>query len=295
MNQDTLLALINKRFGHIHRHGEQVYVNCPFCVNFGLTPNTTYKLGIHLEKKVFNCFRCPIKGRLVNLLPQLATIAVESVKVADKIEEEEKLLEQLPGMQYLEGLDYPWNFLVYEFLNNKEFPAATITNKVFFCEDYQKNGYSFGPRLIFPIYQFGTYRGFQGRSIYKNTYPKYIGASNMNKRTILYNYDIAFSQNEQLVITEGFFDQIRVGDTAVATLGKIITEEQIRLIKLGEFKKVIVFLDKDAEKEAYENADKLKSTFPTYFAKPKEPFKDPGEMTRHDIQEVFNNRLARIY
>lgn len=292
MTRESYLRIIQQNFGHVKTspYSDEINVNCPFCKLRGLTPNTTYKLGINIAKGKFHCFRCDYGGILQTLIPQIEVID-KPIVVESVIEDD--ALENMPECQRLDQLSYPWVTLVNNFLHSKNFSPFNLLLKVLFCQNYIKKGYSFGPRLIFPIYQSGTYRGFQGRTIYKNTDPKYIGASNMDRRTIIYNYDIAFAQSERLVITEGFLDQIRTGDTAIATLGKIITKEQLRLIKLGNFKKVIVFLDDDARKESYANAKKLSSRFSTYVARPTK--KDPGEMTRDEIEYVFENKLERIY
>lgn len=291
MTKSTILSLIQNKFGHIKYSGDtdQISVNCPYCAKRGHTPNTTYKLGINLEKKIYGCFRCYARGSLSILFPQL--IVLPDV-IAVPVEQEGRGLEALPVCQTLSSLTYPWNKLVYKFLHDKGFDPVSL-NRVVFVENYHKNGFSFGPRLMFPIYQHGNYKGFQGRTIYKNTDPKYIGATGMLKGELLYGYDEAFSQRDMLVITEGFFDREKVGRTAVATMGKNITNRQLRLIQLGVFDKVIVFLDKDAEREAYDNAKKISAYFKTYIAHPTK--KDPGEMTRTEINEVLTNKLERVY
>jgi len=181
----------------------------------------------------------------------------------------------------------------HDFLKLRGFKIDDLFEVVFLCLDYCKGNFSFGPRLIFPIYQFGQYRGFQARTILHDAKVKYVGATGMNKRSILYNYDTAFSQKERLVITEGFFDCLKVGNTAIATLGKQVTEEQLRLIRLGDFKEVIVFLDKDAIKESIEIGKKLAPYFKTYTAMPTK--KDPGEMDREEIETVLHDWKERIY
>lgn len=294
-------ALLTKKFGIVKETGrpDQFSVNCIFCTLHGLTPNTTYKLSINTTIKKYHCFRCGTSGRLEDLIPQASAIKYTTY---DTIE---KGLEPLPEVESLEDLISPWNKLVYNFLHGKGFAPVTMKDICYFCESYIKKNFDFGPRLIFPIYQSGKYKGFQARTIYNNTDPKYTGATGMQKSKILYNYDIAFSQNERLVITEGFFDCLKVGQTAVCTLGKIVTEGQIRLIKLKDFKKVILFLDKDAYAENKENANKLKRYFKTYIACPKwetlpllpngRKKKDPGDLTRQEINEVLNFNLERVF
>jgi len=304
MNKNLILRLIFKKFGEYKKSGDEVQVKCPFCVlrRPDHDADHSFKLYINIDKEVYNCFRCEVRGRLDNLFPQLAAIEIATDDIIDK---PESILEALPVGKKLNELKYPWSDLVREFFVERNYNHEDFLQYVYFCEDYKKSDYSFGPRLVFPIHQFGSYRGFQARTLYKNTLPKYIGASSMDKRNILYNYDIAFSQMDRLVITEGFFDQIAVGKTAVATLGKSITDNQLHLIRLGDFKKVILFLDKDAEKEAKKSALKLATYFNSYIAKPKweslsllpngKEKKDPGDMSRKEIEDCLQNNIERIY
>ncbi len=284
----NLINLIAQKFGKYKRNGSEVQVNCPFCVMFGHTPNRTFKLYINISKKLYNCFRCGTSGHLKSLFPQLPALP-NYQKSADT----EDTVELLPQGCKLTELDYPYNELVDDFLSKRGVILSEISDAAYFCKEYMKAGYSFGPRIIFPIQQSGTYRGFQARTIYNNMEPKYIGATGMNKKGVLYNYDIAFKQHERLVLTEGFFDCLRVGSTAVALLGKTITYNQLRIIRLSVFKKIIVFLDKDAEREAWNTAHMIAPYFPSYIAIPTK--KDPGEMTTEEIELLLNNDLQRVF
>lgn len=295
MTRSTILKLIHAKFGEYKPIGKEVQVNCPFCIlrRANHLPDTSYKLYINIQKGVYNCFRCEAKGHLSFLFPQLEEIAVEAENIVKNTEQRESLLEPLPEGVKLSKLRKPWDEIVYPFLLGKGFAPASLEDTAYFVEEYKKKDYSFGPCLVFPIHQFGSYRGFQARTVYKNTTPKYIGASSMDRKSILYGYDEAFSQKERLVITEGFFDKLKVGSKAIATLGKNITDIQLRLIRLGEFKDVIVFLDKDAKEEAISTAKKIALYFRTYLAVPTK--KDPGDMSRTEILEVFQKKLERIY
>jgi hypothetical protein len=286
--------MIRKRFGTVKRSGDEIQVCCPFCP----TVDKKFKLYINVSKSVFNCFRCESHGVLSSLFPQLAAVTVEQ-KEEDSNSE---ALEQLPRGVMLHTLTYPWSDLVFGLLLDKGFSPASLDNITYFCENYikkainkDKQDYQYGPCLVFPIIQFGSYRGFQARTIYKNREPKYIGATNMDKSKILYNYDVAFSQKERLIVTEGFFDCLKSGNEAIATLGKKISDKQLRLIKLNDFREVIVFLDKDAEKESRWTARQIAMFFPTYLAIPTK--KDPGLMTRLEINDLLSNKraLERVY
>jgi len=308
MNKSTVVRLIKAKFGEIKKQGDWVNVNCPYCIfrrPAKGVPDKEFKLGINIESGWYSCFRCQAKGKLSLLFPQLDSIAIAAEEVIQKTEQKETTLEQLPPGVKLSELEGAWKEIVYDLLLSKEFSPAALENITYFCQDYKKQDFSFGPRLIFPIYQFGSYRGFQGRTVYKNTLPKYIGASNMDRKSILYGYDEAFAQQEELIITEGFLDKIRVGQRAVAALGKNITENQLRLVRLGTFKKVVTFLDKDARLEAIETARKIALFFPSYIADPDwinlrllsngERKKDPGDLNREEIDHILRKNLERIY
>lgn len=291
VNIKLLKRLIESKFGDSKSAGKDIRVNCPFCIFRGRrTPDKEYKLYITPDKDLAHCFRCDYASKASKLIPQIASLGV----AFDKIQAQEQKPDELEGMPNNCSLDsLPDDHLALTYLRNREFNPFHFLERIVFCPDYKKETHSFGPRLIFPIFQFGTYRGFQARTIWKNTLPKYIGASNMKKKTLLYNYDEAFSQDEQLIVTEGFFDALRIGNQAVAALGKSISDEQLRLIRIGQFKRIVILLDSDAKKEGLESANELASDFNTYVGLLED--KDPGEMTKVQIDDFMKNQLKRIY
>ncbi len=291
MNKSTVVRLISSRFGDYRdAGGGEIRVCCPFCLLRGKTQDDKHKLYINPVKNVVHCFRCEYRTRASDLFPQLASLGVEFEKIGRRTEN--ATLEAIPtGCHNLSEL--PSTHLCTEFLEGRGFGLSDfdMAGGILFCEDYKKGDYSFGPRLLFPVYQFGVYRGFQARTIWKNTLPKYINASGMEKKTILYNYDNAFKQNEDLIIVEGIFDAVRVGlDKAIASFGKAISDEQIRLIALGDFKRVILLLDPDAKNEGQASARKLSTNFNTYVGVLHE--KDPAEMTQDEICLI---ELKRVF
>ncbi len=292
VNERLLKRVIESKFGDSKSSGKDIMVNCPFCIFRGRkTPDREYKLYITPSKDLAHCFRCDYASKASKLIPQIASYGTAIEKIKERDDEKEKDLEELPPSCSLDSLTNDHLALVY--LKERNFNPNDLLDRVVFCPDYKKNDYSFGPRLVFPFYQFGTYRGFQARTIWKNTLPKYIGASNMKKRTLLYNYDEAFSQDEQLIIAEGPFDALRIGSQAVAALGKSISDEQLRLIRMGQFKKIVILLDPDAEDEGIESAKQLAVDFNTYIGYLKD--KDPGEMTLMELNDFIDSQLERVY
>jgi 5S rRNA maturation endonuclease (ribonuclease M5) len=294
VNIKLLKRVIESKFGDSKPSGRDIRVNCPFCIFRGRrTPDTEYKLYITPEIDVAHCFRCDYASKASKLIPQVASYGTAIEKVKERDDEKEKDLEQLPRTVPLDSLP-PGHLAIDYIVKNRNCTVAMLLDKgATYCEDYRKNDYSFGPRIVFPFFQFGTYRGFQARTIWKNTEPKYIGASNMKKKTLLYNYDEAFSQDEQLIIAEGPFDVLQIGNQSVGALGKAISDEQLRLIRMGQFKKIVMLLDPDAKDEGLKSAEKLAVDFNTYVGYLKD--KDPGEMTKVEIDEFLHSQLERVY
>lgn len=292
IDKRVLLEFVRRQFGEYKETGSDVQVNCPFCARHGKGADRSFKLWISFTRDAFHCFRCDAKGRTSRLFPQLSTYGTYCGEDKRNNETLTPELEPLPDSCLLLR-ELPQGHLARSFIEARGFRCDDgLDKRVLFCCDYRKGNFSFGPRLIFPIYQTGTYRGFQGRCLDGNE-PKYIGATGMRRKTILYNYDEAFSQSEELVIVEGFFDQWKVGRTAVAAMGKAVSDEQLRLIRLGTFKRVVVLLDKDAKQEVKKTASKIAPFFSTFVGFL--PVKDPGEMTNEQLRHFLTYNIERAF
>ena len=293
MNYTTIIRLITSRFGDYRTSGNDICVNCPFCILRGKTQDVKYKLWINPKKDAAHCFRCEYKSKCSLLFPQLASLGVEFDKTTKRLDDAN--LEALPSDCHILS-ELPSTHLCRQYLEGRGFGIRDfdVPGAPLYCEDYKKGSYSFGPRLIFPVYQFGVYRGFQGRTIWKNTDPKYVNASGMSKKTVLYNFDNAFKQKNELVVVEGVFDVPSTGvDRTVASFGKAVSDEQIRLIALGDFQRIIMFLDPDAQGEGMSSAKKLAKNHDTFVCRLHD--KDPGELKKDEIEFLFRTELRKIY
>lgn len=109
--------------------------------------------------------------------------------------------------------------------------------------------------------------------------PKYFTSPGLQKSTVLFNEDWA-AHSGAVVVTEGVFDAIAVGLCGVATLGKQVSDEQVR--KLGRWRLVVLLLDPDAERDQ----DSLAGRFPTDVLVVKvhlQGYKDAGECPRPEL------------
>ncbi len=284
METKDYIRLIARRFGEYDRQGDEIAVNCPFCFLRGHTPDTKKKLYINVTKGVVHCFRCNHSGRAADLLPQVAVLEAKQ----STTDFEEAKLEPLP-----EGIalsDLPSTHTACTYIESRGFTVKGLGSRAYFCEDYCKGKYSFGPRLILPVYQMGGYQGFQARALISHD-AKYVNASGMNKKVLLYNYDRVVSQSKELIITEGIFDCLKSGPTAVAAFGKAISDEQVRLISLNSFDRIYVILDPEARDDAKAVARRLAMHFNTYILQ-LSPGVDPGMLITSQIRTLLDRGAA---
>jgi DNA primase len=160
---------------------------------------------------------------------------------------------------------------------------------------YCKTGF-FSNRVIVPIYfptgELATFIARWMDNGHKQIGPKVLYPKGSKKSRVLFNQRIA-SKHNTVIVTEGVFDALRTGTSAVALLGKHASDEQLKLlIKMGQKRRLVVLLDNDAKDDAEFLADELAEVCPeVYLGSLPEGVKDPGEASKKDIARVL--RTAR--
>lgn len=100
-------------------------------------------------------------------------------------------------------------------------------------------------RLIFPAYMRGQVVSWVARRLYVHDKgQKYLNPSGVDQGTILWGFDNARVFDE-VVVCEGVFDALKVGDRAVAAFGKNVTKNHLNLIE-KYWDKAVLLLDPDA-------------------------------------------------
>lgn len=142
-------------------------------------------------------------------------------------------------------------------------------------------------RIIFPIKHRGEYVGWQARAISNEMTPKLLSSQGFKKSLCLYNFDNV-ADAKSVMIVEGPIDAIK-GHThnAVALLGKTMSEDQYKLLlRLKYLKEVLIALDPDAEKEAYELGRKLYGIWSIRMLRLPQG-KDIGDSSPEDIEHYI--------
>lgn len=137
-----------------------------------------------------------------------------------------------------------------EYLESRGVPAAVA----------QKYGLRYSPewdRVAFPVVVEGVVRGFQARSV-GDQVPKVRSDYGFKRGESLMFYDHV-KPGAHIIIAEGPIDALKfelVGNF-VATMGKVVTEAQLRLIDAKRPTAVYLGLDDDAAQETAELADRF--------------------------------------
>ncbi len=297
----------------------QVGICCPRC------GDENYHLNIDKDSKLFNCWRCNLKGNLYRLISVLEKIPVsisirkiksfnkftaveleEGESAVDKVEEifakEEELLNAIakrPQLFYNVSnckhlsllnpkLSIDKRFLNY--LQSRNFTIEELKGwEVRACIAGE-----YGMRLIFPLYFKEKVVNYLARDVTGISELKYLNCPNtesiINTNDLLYGEDYIEEEQERLVLCEGVFDAIRVGKgTAVGMFGKKISTVQLEKIINWNIKtEIVILLDGDAMVDALELKGELRA-----FVKCKvnvvvlNSGQDPASMKKSDIYKLL--------
>jgi len=158
-------------------------------------------------------------------------------------------------------------------------------------------------RVIFPVEVNGRLIGWQARSVIPTEWhdddgilhvvPKILGNKGL-KREVSLMFGDRLQGSDHAVICEGPLDGIKAhlcrGNTV--TMGKAVSEAQIKAIRRSGVKKVYLALDPDAAAEMDRLCHEL-GDLELYHLLPSRGHKDLGEMTPEAVLEQFN-KASRV-
>ena len=247
------LSIVKNILGKPHPEGQELLFHCPYCIHH------KKKLSLNLDRDVFKCWVCNVKGRTRRIIRRFGTFLQlqkwdDLVQTPDVIrfkdifnpacyEEEKKVLELPKGFQSLvtcwPNMEHP----AYRYLLSRGLTQSDINRwKIGYVE------YGFwGGRIIIPSFdETGELNYFVGRS-YEDHQRKYM-APKINKN-IIFN-ELYVEWDEDIVLVEGVFDAFKAYNS-VPILGSTMSENSRLLRKIVENDTpVFVALDWDAEKKA---------------------------------------------
>jgi hypothetical protein len=255
------------------------------CVNPSCDDETEH-LWINLEKKVYHCWKCGYKGRVIN--NKLILNALKQRKYRQPVK---RSFSSSNKEDSLKAID-PSVFIPLESLRLDHQAIQYILSRGITVKDCSNMGGMYCPvdrlygRIVFPIKDGEKIVGWQGRSVYDRI-PKYII---FGKKSLgMYNMKPLADYKKFVIIFEGIFDVLKVPDYGISILGKKLSDVQLRMISTFlQVKTVFIMLDSDANKEELAMCNELKPFFKTIPIQLESG--DPGNLTELEILELCSIR-----
>lgn len=103
--------------------------------------------------------------------------------------------------------------------------------------------------------------GWVARTFSKDAKLKVLNSQGTFKNSLMWNFDKVWD-SKQLVLAEGIVSAIKCGHKrSVATLGKLVTDSQVRLLRQASAEEVFICLDPDAQAEAFDLKQRILPIF----------------------------------
>ena len=277
--------------------GTEMVAYCPFHGNMN-TPS----FSINRYTGLWQCFNpdCNMRGGIRMLKKLLLNEDYRDLEAASKdyidkllSEEEEEedfgeIEEQLNNCK----ISYNTDTSVLDTLSDRGFSMETL--------EYFEIGFSVPKsRVVIPARdQFFNLVGLIGRAVTKEQIPRYLYSTGFPKRNILFNLNNAKIYDE-VIIVEGSLDAMKIHQAGypnvVATLGAIITDNQMKLIK-NYFDSITIIPDNDDAGRAMKDAiiEGVRSK-ETYLAECPEGFKDAADLNSKQISNIIDNKQNSIF
>ena len=249
-------------------------VCCPFCAERVGSDDDKYHLKIHMDpdKQVVHCFRCDYSTNWVGFV--IAVMGVTYIEALSELYVTPRVRSDMEDYVRSKFAPKPLDVISKEFDLPDDFQLLSVTNlcdipksplaararmylrKRGALKDAIKHNLgvaeSVGFRVIIPIE-----KGYwQARRLFSWMEPKYLNPSEP-ATDILFNA-AALEMYDEVVVCEGFFSAITVGDNAVALIGKEPTKEKIARLVSSNASSFIIALEAGAFLSMGKLADALR-------------------------------------
>jgi hypothetical protein len=264
--------------------GSETNYPCPFCIKLG--HGSQSHLHVNYMKERYLCHGCLSSGSLIGLVRllygkvpkslietkdgnEVSSIIRKTINdafrkaTADQEEEEQLEPVELPK-EFIHLTKKPGDTMgeiARDYLLGRDVPDRFIEE---IGAGYAKEG-RFKGYAIFPIYVGGRLVTFTSRAVC-STGAKAQHAPNSKSRLALFNYDTAADMHAKRVfIGEGPFDawafhhRVEDSDAGVALLGKVLHNDQARLLDMLPCEELVMCLDDTEHAKTIEFAGKLKA------------------------------------
>lgn len=253
--------------------------NCPLCLSRVRKRDEKYRLYVNPQLFLhgvvgwYYCMRCGASGPIKRLLHGYG---VEDQRY--NVSKWDNFVKQIKGfgefrpkmknnvnvnlpkdyMEIIEGSE-AYQYLVHRGITNNTIDRYRIgfgTENLFKMTKEERRFFAGEGRVIIPDFNDQGECIYWVARTYRNHKLRYKNPEGSNSQDQIFHLTAAMAYTE-VVITEGVFSAIAVGDDGVGTYGKNITPMQINMLVNARFSKYIVALDGDARKDAVKLAQSL--------------------------------------
>lgn len=298
----TKLDILAQHLGHYKTMaGANHYFECPSCHHHNK------KLTVNIEKSVWNCFHCEIKGKSFLYLLKLA--GVSNLNQYKKIfNEETKIniedIDNIFGKEVIKekklALPKGYENLFRNIEKTFYKPAVKyLLKRGLKKEDILKYDIHYSvsdQRVLFPSYdREHNLNYYVARSIQPFEKYKYKNAM-ASKREVIFNEHL-IEWDKPLYIVEGIFDAILSRKNAVPILGSNVGKGSLLFRRLLQNNtEVIIALDADAKKKMFKMINELvKYNIPVTYVDWKSEGRDIAEMGSDKFEEIVTSGSVKSF
>lgn len=297
-NQRIKRALAS--LGDFERRKGWLNFQCPFHTG------SRFNFGVNTSSHVYKCLGCDAHGLLTDLPDELEKIGALGDGDASFLEDLE--LEEESEAPVIDALHLHESFMrkykplwkCADTASGRQAARYLLKRGVINAEVEVGLHEDFLQRVVFPFFDENKHVCyFMARSILPDVERKTLNPDVKDgwksAGQVLFNRE-RMGVEETVILCEGVFDAVRAemasGILSTCLLGKVMTDDQIRILRTSGVKKVVVMLDADAHVEAVKLALRL------YYAKFKVwlctwtrtnfiGYKDPGECDNDAILDLL--------
>lgn len=287
---------------------------CPFC-------GKVDKFGVSIARNRSNCFVCGGHGSLMNTLlslegldtypegvqylSSLSSIEEYSIPISPKDRSEFKEIKEtlLPeGFRLLNQGDSQVAKTFRRYVKKRGFDIDIVSSKGW---GYTSGNEKYLGYLIIPYFIDHKIVYFNARLVFGDG-PRYMNPdmkeeSSIGKSLLYYNAD-ALKLYDSIFVTEGAINAETMGDRAISSGGKYLSNHQVNDIIKSEVERVTLLLDPDALKQSIELALKLvqhKSVrivmLPHIFVKGEIKYLDCNDLGREKVMDLVRETKYMSY
>jgi DNA primase len=230
--------------------GRELAIHCPLC------QSNSRKLYVNAQTGQWICFVCEERGGSYRLLREVLELDhFQAMRLREKIEgsdsgprplyqPETKEAEAARGIKMppeihlltdpaASGQEIFWRYLAYRGVSPRDVERYRM--------GFALHG-RYAYRVIIPVYSEGVMWTFVARGL-SNSEPRVLYPEDSKPSRALFNIDNV--RGDTVLLVEGVFDALKIGDAAVASFGTSVSAHQRDLLRRKGVKKIVVLWDGD--------------------------------------------------